>query len=120
MLRLAVARNGLVRRSAAPVCANMVLVAMEETVPRGFPDSSQVEEEGNMHGYIRWVPWQTNATLVDERSEISPLVRNTARWSTARDRERRGVKFHFPTNIHRSIEFTRASVHCVRNRVPVY
>ena len=56
MLRLAVARNGLVRRSAAPVCANMALVAMEETVSRGVPDSNlgwlqNVVEHATKHEY---------------------------------------------------------------------
>ena len=40
MLRLAVARNDLVRRSAVSVCANLALVAMEETVSRGVSDSN--------------------------------------------------------------------------------
>ena len=57
MPRLAVARNGLVRRPAAPVCANMALVAMEETVSRGVPDYSNlgwlqnVVEHATKHEY---------------------------------------------------------------------
>ena len=40
MLRLAVPRNDLARRSSGSVCANLALVAMEETVSRGVPDSN--------------------------------------------------------------------------------
>ena len=40
MLRLAVARNGLARGPAVPVCANVAAVAREETVLRGVQDSN--------------------------------------------------------------------------------